>query len=41
MERLVAAGAEYDRPDSEGPVQVAGWEGLPDLWHFFCGKAPI
>ncbi|MFN3171043.1 MAG: ankyrin repeat domain-containing protein [Hyphomicrobiales bacterium] len=37
IKRLVAMGVEYDRPDSEGltPLQLAGWEGLPDLMKYF------
>lgn len=42
VERLVAAGAEYDRPDAEGltPVQVAGWEGLPEMLDYFLSRKP-
>ena len=42
VKRLVAAGAEYDRADAEGltPVQVAGWEGLPDVLAFFLSQKP-
>lgn len=42
VQRLVAAGMPYDRPDSEGltPVQVAGWEGLPDVLEYFIGLKP-
>lgn len=33
VQRLVAVGVEYDRPDASGvtPVQAAGWSGLPDV----------
>ncbi|MGH1464453.1 MAG: ankyrin repeat domain-containing protein [Cognatishimia sp.] len=33
VRRLAALGVEYDRPNGEGltPVQLAGWEGLPDM----------
>ena len=39
---LVALGIEYDRPDSEGvtPVQVAGWEGLPEVLQYFLQLKP-
>lgn len=42
VKRLVAAGAEYDRPDIEGltPVQVAGWEGLPEVLAYFLSLKP-
>ncbi len=42
VKRLVASGVEYDRPDSEGltPVQVAGWEGLPEVMAYFLSLAP-
>lgn len=42
VKRLVAAGAEYDRPDQQGltPVQVAGWEGLPDVLRYFLKLRP-
>jgi ankyrin repeat protein len=42
IERLVAAGVEYDRPDTEGltPVQVAGWEGLPDVMAYLLSLKP-
>ena len=42
VKRLVAAGLEYDRPDSEGltPVQVAGWEGLPEVLAYFLRLKP-
>ncbi len=39
---LVALGVEFDRPDTEGltPVQVAGWEGLPEVLAYFLSLAP-
>lgn len=42
VKRLVALGLEYDRPDSEGltPVQVAGWEGLPEVLAYFLSLRP-
>lgn len=42
MERLVALGIEYDRPDAEGltPVQVAGWEGLPEVMGYLLRLRP-
>lgn len=42
VKRLVASGAEYDRPDGEGltPVQLAGWEGLPEVLAYFLSLAP-
>ncbi len=42
IRRLVALGAEYDRPDAMGvtPVQVAGWEGLPELMGYFLSLKP-
>ncbi len=42
VKRLVAAGAEYDRPDSAGitPVQIAGWEGLPEVMAYFLSLKP-
>lgn len=42
VKRLVAMGVEYDRPDSEGltPVQVAGWEGLPEVMAYFLKLSP-
>ena len=42
VQRLVALGLEYDRADAEGltPVQVAGWEGLPDVMGYFLGLKP-
>ena len=42
VRRLVAAGAEYDRPDDQGltPVQLAGWEGLPEVLAYFLSLKP-
>lgn len=42
IKRLVAIGVEYDRPDSEEltPVQVAGWEGLPEVMAYFLSLSP-
>ena len=42
VKRLVAAGAEYDRPDAEGltPVQLAGWEGLPQVMGYLLSLKP-
>lgn len=42
VQRLVAIGLEFDRPDTEGltPVQVAGWEGLPDVLAYFLSLSP-
>ena len=42
VKALVAAGAEYDRPDEAGltPVQIAGWEGLPDVMEYFLSQKP-
>lgn len=42
VKRLVALGVEHDRPDAEGltPVQVAGWEGLPEVMAYFLQLKP-
>ncbi len=42
VQRLVAAGVETDRPDTEGltPLHVAGWEGLPDVLAYLLGQKP-
>ncbi len=42
IRRLVAIGVEYDRPDTEGltPVQVAGWEGLPEVMEYLLRLKP-
>ena len=40
--RLVSIGIEWDRPDnmSMTPVQIAGWEGLPDQMEYLLGQKP-
>ncbi len=40
--RLIAAGLEYDRSDGERitPVQIAGWQGLPEVLSYFLGLKP-
>lgn len=42
VKRLVALGVEYDRPDTEGltPVQIAGWEGLPEVMDYLMSLKP-
>ncbi len=42
VQRLVAVGVEYDRPDAQGitPVQIAGWEGLPDAMAYLLSLKP-
>ncbi len=42
VEALVAAGMPWDAPDNEGltPVQVAGWEGLPEMVDYFLRLGP-
>ncbi len=42
VQRLVALGLPPDLPDSEGltPVQVAGWEGLPEVMGYFLSLQP-
>ncbi|MEL7149261.1 MAG: ankyrin repeat domain-containing protein [Pseudomonadota bacterium] len=42
VQRLIAAGLPFDKPDSEGltPVQIAGWEGLPDVMEYFLSLGP-
>ena len=42
VQRLVALGVEYDRPDEMGltPVQIAGWEGLPGMMAYFLSLKP-
>ncbi len=42
VQRLVALGLPYDRPDAEGltPVQLAGWEGLPDMLRYILSLKP-
>lgn len=42
VKRLIEAGLPFDAPDREGltPVQVAGWEGLPDVMGYFLTLGP-
>lgn len=42
IRRLVALGMEYDLPDGMGvtPVQVAGWEGLPEVMGYLLSLKP-
>jgi len=42
VKRLVSLGLEYDRPDRQGltPVQLAGWEGLPEVLAYFMDLKP-
>lgn len=42
VRRLVALGLEYDRSDEMGltPVQIAGWEGLPEAMGYFLSLRP-
>ena len=42
IEALVAVGVPWDRPDGTGvtPVQIAGWQGLPDLVAYFLRQGP-
>lgn len=42
VKALVEAGAEYDRPDEAGvtPVQIAGWEGLPEVMQYLLSQKP-
>jgi len=42
IKRLVALGVEHDRPDAEGltPVQIAGWEGLPEVMDYLLCLKP-
>ena len=42
VKRLVALGIAHDRPDAEGltPVQVAGWEGLPEMMAYLLSLNP-
>ena len=39
---LVAAGLPFDRADPQGltPVQIAGWEGLPDIMGYLLSLGP-
>ncbi len=42
IKALVALGLFYDKPDDQGlpPVQIAGWEGLPDVMSYFLSLRP-
>lgn len=42
LQALVALGMPWDQPDPANvtPVQLAGWEGLPDVMAFFLGLKP-
>lgn len=43
VKRLVAIGIEYDRPEPVEritPVQVAGWEGLPEMMTYLLSLGP-
>ena len=42
VKRLIEAGLPFDKPDAEGltPVQIAGWEGLPDVMAYFLSLGP-
>lgn len=42
VQRLARAGVPHDTPDTEGltPVQVAGWEGLPDVMAYLLSLKP-
>lgn len=42
VKELIALGLEWDRPDRLGltPVQVAGWNGLPEAMAYFLGLKP-
>ncbi|MDD9920943.1 MAG: hypothetical protein OXQ92_01490 [Boseongicola sp.] len=42
VQRLVDSGVPHDVPDNEGltPVQVAGWEGLPDVMGYLLSLGP-
>ena len=42
VRNLVAIGVEHDRPDTEEltPVQVAGWEGLPEVMEYLLSLKP-
>ncbi|MDX8347192.1 ankyrin repeat domain-containing protein [Cognatiyoonia sp. IB215446] len=42
VEALIAVGVPWDAPDTEGltPVQVAGWEGLPEMVAYFLKLGP-
>ncbi|WP_168713264.1 ankyrin repeat domain-containing protein [Cochlodiniinecator piscidefendens] len=42
VKHLVALGLDFDAPDTEGltPVQVAGWEGLPEMMGYLLSLDP-
>lgn len=42
VKALVALGLFYDKPDNQGltPVQIAGWEGLPEVMGYFLSLRP-
>ena len=42
LKALIALGMPWDKPDSAGlpPVQVAGWEGLPEVMAYFLSLKP-
>ena len=42
VQALIALGLPWDQPDGEGltPVQVAGWEGLPEMMGYFLRLKP-
>ena len=42
LKALVAIGFEWDMPNKQGvtPVQLAGWNGLPDVMEYFLKLAP-
>ncbi len=42
LSRLIDAGLEWDRPDEMGitPVQMAGWEGMPEVMKYFLSLSP-
>lgn len=42
VRQLRALGLDPDKPDREGltPVQIAGWEGLPEVFGYFLAQKP-
>lgn len=42
VKQLIALGLPWDKPDGEGltPVQLAGWEGLPEVMAYFLKLGP-
>ena len=42
VQRLVEIGVPYDKPDMSGltPVQIAGWEGLPEVMAYMLSLKP-